>query len=142
MEHLAIMDKKTISKIMYGSKSIESRFSKNRITPYKKINIGDTIYLKESGKDICGKFIAKDVLYFNNLNETRMMEIKSKYGSMVNAPDDYWNIKMDSKYGTLIYIKSPEYITPIRVYKKGRQGFVSFNNVDDLKVTNKKNVLI
>jgi hypothetical protein len=129
MEHVAIMDKDTINKILNGTKTIESRFSKNKITPYQKVSIGDTIYLKETGKDIIATFLVDRVVYFDNLTPDMMKDIRERYGKSINAPDDYWNLKSDTNYGTLMYIKNPKSITPIKFNKKGRAGFVSKNNI-------------
>ena len=129
MVHVAIMDKETINKILNGSKTIESRFSKNKITPYQKVSIGDTIYLKETGKDIIATFLVDRVVYFDNITPDIMKVIREKYGKFINASDDYWNLKNDTNYGTLIYIKNPISIKPIKFNKKGRAGFVSKNNI-------------
>jgi hypothetical protein len=133
MEHLAIMDKDTINKILNGTKTIESRFSKNKISPYEKVKVEDIVYLKESGKDIIASFIVSKVIYFNNLNKDKVIEIKDKYGKEINADDSYFKIKESSSYGTLMYIKDPKRIEPITVYKKGRQGFISVSSIEDIK---------
>ncbi|MBI1972386.1 ASCH domain-containing protein, partial [Candidatus Woesearchaeota archaeon] len=44
MDHLAILKKKWLEKILSGEKTIESRWYKQKITPYQKIAKGDTAY--------------------------------------------------------------------------------------------------
>lgn len=138
MEHLAIMDKDTINKILNGTKTIESRFSKNKISPYHKVKVGDIVYLKEGGKEIIACFIVDKVIYFDNLNKDKVLEIKAKYGKEINADDSYFKIKESSSYGTLMYVKDPKRIEPITVYKKGRQGFISVGSIKD-DIPNTKN---
>ena len=131
MNHIAIMNSKDyIDKILNKEKIIESRFSKNKITPYNKINVGDTIYLKESGKDITAKFKVEKVLYFDNLNSNKIKKLKKEYNKYVVAPDSYWDSKINSNYGTLIYIKDPENIGSIKINKKSRNAFVSNVNIE------------
>lgn len=129
MVHLAIMDKKTIEMILKGEKIIESRFSKNKITPFNKVNVGETVYLKESGKDIVTSFEIDKIIFYDNLTTKKVARIKEKYNSLIKAPDSYWNCKLNSKYGTLMYVKNAKTIKPIKISKKGRQGFVSYNEL-------------
>lgn len=136
MEHIAIMNSDVyITKILNGEKIIESRFSKNKITPFNKIKQGDIVYLKSNGKNIMAKFEVDKVLYFENINTIMMEEIENKYNNLIVAPKEYWDYKRGSKYGTLIYIKNPQIIDPIKIIKKNRQAFISVENI-------KKDVLI
>lgn len=132
MEHLAIMDKNTINMILKGKKIVESRFSKNKISPFNKVKVGETVYLKESGKDITASFEIEKVIFFDDLNSSKIISLKEKYNNLIKAPIVYWNYKLDSKYGTLMYIKSVKELKPIKIRKKGRQGFISFDNLGDL----------
>lgn len=94
MEHLAIMKKGYIEKILSGEKSIESRFSMNRITPFHRITTGDKVYLQETGKSVTASFTAGEVLYFSDLDEERISEIKAKYGHQICAEEAFWENKM------------------------------------------------
>lgn len=139
MEHLAIMDRETINKILDGKKTIESRFSKNKITPYNRVKKGEIVYLKESGGDILATFEIDKALFFDNLDNKKILEIKNSYNKSINAPDDYFNYKSNCKYGTLIYIKNPKAIVPITIYKNNRLAFLTVNSiVDDLSIISNK----
>ena len=46
MKHLAILRQPFFDMVLNGEKTIESRWSMNKIAPYKKVNIGDEILLK------------------------------------------------------------------------------------------------
>jgi ASC-1-like (ASCH) protein len=63
MEHLMIVKKKYFNLIISGKKTIETRWSKNKITPYEKVKIGETILIKESGKPIA---LIKQLLKMQN----------------------------------------------------------------------------
>ena len=124
MNHLAIMDdKKYIDKILNKEKTIESRFSKNKISPYKKIKPNDVVYLKVSGSNkIVAKFEVSKVLFFEKFD---IQDIKHKYNKFICAPDFYYIKKKYSKYATLIYIKNPCLIEKKEIIKKNRLAFVS-----------------
>jgi hypothetical protein len=130
MVHLAIMDKNTIDMILKGEKTIESRFSKNKIPPFNKATAGETVYLKESGKDILTSFDIERVAYYDNLTSEKVGLIRDKYDDQINAPDSYWDRKLNSNYGTLMWIKNVKRIKPIKISKKGRQGFVSYDELE------------
>jgi ASC-1-like (ASCH) protein len=130
MVHLAIMDKNTIDMILKGEKTIESRFSKNKISPFNKVTAGETVYLKESGKDILTSFDVEKIVFYDNLTSEKVGLIKDKYDDQINAPDSYWNHKLNSNYGTLMWIKNVKRIKPIKISKKGRQGFVSYDELE------------
>ena len=64
MYHLAILKNQFLNRILAGTKTIESRFSFNKIAPYNKVSVNDTIYLKESGGQVVAKAKVKDVKYY------------------------------------------------------------------------------
>ena len=131
MEHLAIMDNKTINMILNKEKLIETRFSKNKITPYNKVKPGDLIYLKASGKDITAYFEVDRVVYYENLDASKIDKLKEYFNNLIKAPDSYWQMKLSSNYGTLIYIKNSNNLDkPIKINKKNRQGFVSYSSIE------------
>lgn len=129
MEHLAIMQKGYIEKILSGEKTIESRFSIHRITPYRNISVGDKVYMQETGKPVTAVFEAGEVLFFHELSEEKVREIRLKYGKEICAEDAFWDRKKDARYATLIYIKEPRLTTPFRVCKHDRSAFKTVGNV-------------
>lgn len=48
MRHLAILRQPFFVLVLNGEKTIENRWSMNKIDPYKKVNIGDELLLKRS----------------------------------------------------------------------------------------------
>ena len=126
MEHIAIMKgKEYIKKIINGEKTIESRLSKTKISPYERVRVGDTVFLKESGGNIVAKFIVKKIVFFEDINPIILDKIKENYNEYILAPDSYWSSKINANYGTLIYIDKPEMITSIKMKNKNRSGFIS-----------------
>ena len=132
MEHLAIMKKGYIEKILSGEKSIESRFSINRITPFQQISTGDKVYLQETGKPISASFTTGKVLFFSNLDEAKISEIKSEYGQQICAEAEFWESKKNARYATLIFVEDPIPEKPFKVHKSDRSAFKSVPSVREL----------
>ena len=129
--HLAIFSKEVISQIIHGTKTVESRFSKHRISPFGEVDVGDHIYMKVSGGDVVGRFVAKKVIYFENLEEKDWQVIKTAYGKSISWGDSkqldkFFKEKSQSSYGTLIFIDQVEQFiaSPIKIEKKDRRGWV------------------
>lgn len=135
MEHLAIMTKGYIEKILSNEKTVESRFSQNKIAPYGKISAEETVYMKESGKDVSAAFDVADVIFFDSLTEEKIYKIRDMYGKEICADEEFWEAKKNAKYATLIFIKNPRLITPFKIYKNDRSAFKTVTSVrNDLTV--------
>lgn len=138
MEHLAIMKKGYIEKILSGEKKIESRFSVNRVTSYQKIAPGDKVYMQEVGKEVTAVFEVKSVLFYNQLSERKVEELHAQYGKAICADEDFWEKKRGAQYATLIEIKAPRLITPFKVEKRDRSAFKTVESVREDLVLNRR----
>lgn len=134
MEHLAIMSKGYIEKILSGEKSIESRFSVNRISPFGKIKVGEKVYLKETGKPVSVSFEVESVLFFEDLDKGKIKEIRAKYGKQICAEEEFWQIKQRARYATLIFVKNPKRVNPFKVEKSNRSAFMSVSSIKELMI--------
>src|SRR3989344_999929 len=82
MDHVAIMKKswKLTDKIISGKKIIESRWYKNKYTPWDKIKRGDMVYFKNSGEPVTIRSRVKEIIQFSNLTQEKVKKILYKYG--------------------------------------------------------------
>jgi ASC-1-like (ASCH) protein len=123
MDHVAIMRKSwgLLPKILSGEKTIESRWYKNKSSPWGKINPGDTVYFKNSGEKVTVKAKVKGVRQFGNLNSNKVREVLNIYGKDdgIDDIDKYYEMFKDKKYCLLIYLERPEKIKPFDINKKG-----------------------
>ena len=126
--HIAIVDKPTIKKIATGIKSIESRFSKNRIKPFNCVCENDLVLLKNSGGAIHGYFFVEKAQFFENFI---LEDIKSKYNEKIAADDTFWNRKQQAKYASLLYCKKAV-MTECGVFfhRKGMDGWLEVPKSD------------
>ena len=121
--HLGIFTEPVLSYMMEGKKTIESRFSKNRIAPYNKIDKNDIILIKKSGGNIIGYLTIKDIIFFD-LNTTSISYIKEKYAEYLCVDETFWEQKKNSNYATLIIIDKVTKLKPFKINKKGMQTWI------------------
>ena len=123
--HLAILNEPYLTLILNGKKKIETRFSVNKISPFKKVVEGDVIILKESGGYIRGAFIAGKVKYYENINESVMNEIKNKYENLICSSYDnnFWEHRKKANYISLIEVKKVKEFKPFKSEKKNRMAW-------------------
>lgn len=121
--HLGIFTDPCLTYMLNGQKTIESRFSKNRIAPYEKITKDDIVLVKKSGGNIVAYFTIKEVLFFD-LQDYAIENIKAKYNKELCVEDTFWENKKDSHYATLIKIDKLVKLKPFPINKKGMQTWI------------------
>ncbi len=121
--HLGIFSEPYLTYMLEGKKTIESRFSKNKVAPYNQITKDDIVIIKKSGDDVLGYFTIKDVLFFD-LNNISIEEIKLKYNKQLCVDETFWVNKKNSNYATLIIINELFKLKPFHINKKGMQTWI------------------
>lgn len=134
--HLAIFTPKVITAILSGKKTIDSRFSKNKIAPFLHVTAGDLVYIKAPGEDIIGQFKVKKVLFFDNYQKADFDQLVMEYWSQIGWGDPkeeerFKKEKRDgSKYATLLWITEVEQfiVPPVRISKSDNRAWVVLND--------------
>lgn len=124
--HLGIFKEPYLTYMLDGTKTIESRFSKNKIAPYNNITTDDIIIIKESSKDVIGYLTIKRIEFYD-LQSTNIEEIKNKYEKELCVDDNFWESKKNSRYATLIFIDKITKIKPFHINKSGMQTWIKLN---------------
>ena len=128
-QHIGIFVGDAIEKILSGRKTIESRFSLAKILPYGSVFKDDIILLKKTGGDIVGQVIVDNVLYYDDLTPTLVSSLKDKYQDQISADENYWARKSKSRFGTLIFLKSPKrYVLPLKFKKHDRRPWLIYSD--------------
>ena len=94
--HLGIFTEPYLTYMLDGKKTIESRFSKNRILIYNQISKEYVVIVKQSSGNVLAYFTIKEVLFFD-LCKVSIDEIKFKNYKQLCADDNFWIIKKNSK---------------------------------------------
>lgn len=145
MDHVAIMNKKvcSIEDIVIGKKKIESRWYKNRISPWNKVSVGDNAFFKYSGEDVNAKAKISKVLQFEKLDNEVFNKIIYMYADSIllsnRKYDEYYKSK---NYCILVFLKDAQYIKkPFKISKKGfgiSSAWLCVENINALKIVSEK----
>lgn len=141
MDHIAIMNPKwhLIEKILSGEKTIESRWYVHRIAPWDKITPGDTVYFKNSGKQVTAKATVQKVMQMELASLQSTVNIVREFQSKIcltkeSLNDFTWLEK--KRYAILIFLKDPQVVTPFTVNKQGYGSacaWISIPSIEALK---------
>jgi len=126
MDHIAILNKKqaSISEILSGRKSIESRWYKHKISPWNKVNIGDRIFFKESGRLVTAVAYVEKVLQFDNLNKAIFNEIIDLYADKICLKDrSFSEYYKEKRFVILMFLKNAQPVD--KLFKINKSGFGS-----------------
>lgn len=125
-----------LPKILTGEKTIESRWYKNKYSPWDKINKRDIVYFKNSGESVTVKTEVFDILQYAGLKPERVREILQEYGAKnglgINEIDKYYEMFKEKNYCLLIFLKNPEKIEPFEIDKSGFGAMSAWIMVDDI----------
>lgn len=121
--HLGVFTEPYLTYILEGKKTIESRFSKNKIAPYNQITKDDIVIVKKSSGNVVAYFTIKEVIFYN-LSITPISEIKSKYNEQLCVDESFWIRKKSSNHATLIIIDNLVKLKPFHINKKGMQTWI------------------
>lgn len=121
--HLGIFTEPCLTYMLEGKKTVESRFSKNRILPYEQIETNDIVLVKKSGGNILAFFTIQEILFFD-LEKTPISFIREKYEKELCVDQEFWKQKETSRYATLIRIEKIVKLKPFSISKKGMQTWI------------------
>ena len=123
--HLAILLEPYLKFILQGSKTVESRFSRNRIAPYGAVHSGDVVLLKGSAaKAVSGICLVRRV-WFYQLNSNKLELIRNGFATPLRADDSsFWEKHKSARFATLMRIAEVFPLPPIQVPKRDRRGWV------------------
>lgn len=128
MQHIVIFKQPFFDMVLNGEKTIESRWSFHKIAPYGKVNIGDELLLKETGKDITATAQVKDVKYYE-LTPQKVEEIRIKYGKQIGTDKfENWQSILQKKYCTLVWLDNIKQISPLSVKRSNGAGWILYPN--------------
>jgi ASC-1-like (ASCH) protein len=141
--HIAILSKKwkLLEKIISGKKTIESRWYVNRVSPWNKINRGDTVYFKDSGEPVTCKASVSKVLQFENITKEKIIEILKAYGNKIGLKvpankDELPSFYNKKRYCILIFLENIKTIEPFSIDKTGfgiNSAWLIVDNIDKIK---------
>lgn len=124
MEHIVILRQPFFDMILSGEKTIESRFSMNKIAPFKKIRKGDILLLKETGGQVTAKAVAGKIEFFE-LTPENVEAIRIKFGKQIGTDKiEDWEETKKKKFCTLVWLENVQKVKPFSVPKSNGAGWI------------------
>jgi len=136
--HLVILKKPYLDAILEGRKQIESRFTKIKRPAFGRVLAGDKLFLKVSSGPVCATAIVAAVKNFENLTPGHIIEIKRRYNQYIKGSDEYWDSKMDSRFGFLVWLTDVKPIGPVLIHKKDWRAWVVLTEKENFGLLKKK----
>lgn len=103
--HAAILLPRYIDLILAGTKTLESRLTITRRTPYRRIQPGERIYFKASSGPYRATAVAGAVEFHDNLTPTKVAALRKRLNAKIGGDDAYWTWKRGSKYATFVELR-------------------------------------
>jgi len=130
--HLAILVEPFLTYILEGRKTIESRFTKNRVSPFERVQVGDLLLLKRSSGPVVGMARVAHVEFLTLSQETwpRVHALSEQ----LCADAGFWTARADKHYASLMHIGDVRPLRPFDVRKTDRRAWVILRGSDQLEL--------
>lgn len=148
MDHIAIMKKAwgLTTKILKGEKTIETRWYKNRVTPWNKVKACETIYFKDSGEPVTVKATVQKVEQYELKSEDEVITLYKNLNQKDLGADTITNVISDyvkgKKFAIIIYLEKPTKVKPFHISKKGygvMSAWICVDKISDIIINETKN---
>jgi ASC-1-like (ASCH) protein len=103
--HLAILKKQYLDAILDGRKTIESRLYQTKQKWLSQVSKGDKIFLKATSGPIMATATVDKVKCYENMTAEQITQMKKQYNRQILGDEQYWQEKMNSKFGILVWLK-------------------------------------
>lgn len=123
--HLVVLREPYLSRILDGTKTMESRFTKKRIAPFGRVEPGDVLFLKESAGPLRGMAIVSKVESLGPLGDDEVSRLFRTHQHALQLSPEWEKYKAHSNYATLISFSSVCRLeTPLQIVKTDRRPWV------------------
>ncbi|QQS38875.1 hypothetical protein IPM62_05865 [Candidatus Woesebacteria bacterium] len=139
MDHIAIMKPQwhLIPKILGGEKTVESRWYTTRRNPWDKVNIGDTLYFKNSSSPIEVLAEVTDVVQFVVKTNAHAMRIMKQYAKkdlgISTIPDEVKIYITNKRYAIFISFSNVKKVEAFNIDKTGFGAMSAWICIKDIR---------
>jgi hypothetical protein len=129
--HVAVMHQPYLDHILVGRKTIESRFSVNRICPFGAVHTADVLAFKAPSGPIVGLATVEHAAFYE-LDPATWITLRRNFSGPLCADDDeFWSQRAGARYATLWRVCDPIRIASLPVDKSDRRGWVRLPGSDN-----------
>lgn len=126
--HVATFVQPYLSEILSGEKTIDARFSVKKVAPFRKIAVGDKVFIKgvivRGYSQIQGEVSVKNVEFYERLTPSKVRVIFDQHPQLL-AREDFVKAKLNSSYGTLWWMGNvKKYDFPPMFVGNARTGWI------------------
>jgi hypothetical protein len=121
--HIAVLVEPYLRFILDGTKTVESRFSRNGCAPFERVTAGDVVLLKRSSGPIVGACVISDVWYYR-LTPGTLGEIRQRFGHGMRPENGFWEERADASFASLMRVAEVRPLPEVHIPKRDRRGWV------------------
>jgi ASC-1-like (ASCH) protein len=140
--HLAVMQREPLRKLLAGRKRIESRLTRNRVVPHGCVSPGDRIFFKEIGGPVRATALAESVATWKLSGLHDVTSLRSLYNSLIEAEDGFWTAKQSARWATLILLKEVRPVIPFQFPKRDRRPWIVLSEMPSYEVCHNLDILL
>lgn len=131
-----------LERIKKGTKTIESRWYRQRRRPWQSIEAGDHIFFKNSGEPVCVVSRAARVLFYNDLTPTLVGDLLDRYAESLGIKETekqtFFKKVAGRQFCILIFLEDVAEIDPFSIDKKGFGTMVSWITTPNVYLLKKR----
>jgi hypothetical protein len=127
--HLGVFIPPYLDYILEGKKTIESRFSVNRVPPFNSVTKSDLILLKHSSGPVVGLCEVAEMWVYE-LDHKSLAALRKTFAERLCATDpSFWAARKNARYVTLMQVENVLRISPVAITKRDPRGWVVLRQV-------------
>ena len=121
--HLVMLVEPYLTRLLDGTKTVESRFSRQRRPPFGIVEAGDTLILKRSSGSVLGLCTVAQVYYFD-LARINLQTIQKRFGRAISADEKFWRDQRQARFVSLFRVEHVVRLSEITCHKRDRRAWV------------------
>lgn len=116
-----------LARILTGEKPVESRFHRVRQAPLYTVHRDDVVVFKQAGMPVTAAAVVTDATFLEVKASSDLHRIRNAWASQIGAEDDdFWAARALARWVSLLRLRHPVSVAPLRLSKRDRRGWVSY----------------
>lgn len=135
MDHVVILKSSwnLLPKIINGEKTVESRWYKSRFAPWDRVERGDTIYFKDSGRPVTVRADVTEVKQYEVRSNDHALEMLREQAKGLGVKNiSIFDHVRDKNYAIFVSFNNVEEVEPFKINKGGFGVMAAWLVVEDI----------